>query len=58
MTERFTHGLVADVLAVLDQHGYTRPADEHDCNVALGRSVATIATAVRVYEGDELHVGA
>jgi hypothetical protein len=47
---RMNPGLITDVLAVLDRHGYARGDDEH-----AGRAVLLLHDLTRVYEGTQDH---
>jgi hypothetical protein len=44
--ERFTFGLIADVFAVLDAHGYQRGDNAH-----VGRAVGLLLDLAETYEG-------
>lgn len=48
---RFTVGLVVDVFAVLEAHGYRLPVDEGEADRARGGAVGALTRVVRVYEG-------
>jgi hypothetical protein len=51
---RITSGFIADMLDVLDQHGYTRGDDQH-----ADRAIALIGDLARIWEGTQDHpVGA
>lgn len=52
--ERFTFGLLHDLYAVLEAHGYRRPEDERTRNRAAGRSLSILWELVNAYEGDTL----
>lgn len=45
---RFTNGLIYDVVAVLEKHGYRRPDNDV---AALGRTVADLVVLCRTFEG-------
>ncbi|MEV7971477.1 hypothetical protein AB0O34_36630 [Sphaerisporangium sp. NPDC088356] len=47
---RFTNGLIYDVIKVLEQHGYKLPSDDLQTS-ALGRSVGVLLELVETYEG-------
>lgn len=46
--ERFTFGLIADVFAALEAHGYQRGDNAH-----VGRTVGLLLTLVKTYEGHD-----
>jgi hypothetical protein len=48
---RFTHGLMHDVVKVLEAHGYKMPAG---APAAHARSLLALGDLVRVFEGGEL----
>lgn len=50
LDERFTAGLLVDVLAVLDAHGY-RPPDGRAGDRAHGAAMMALGQLVRAYEG-------
>ncbi|MQY33118.1 hypothetical protein SRB17_10780 [Streptomyces sp. RB17] len=47
-SERFTFGLISDVFAVLNQHGYVRGS-----NGDVGKAVGIMMDLVRAYEGGD-----
>lgn len=50
LDERFTAGLLHDVLSVLDRHGY-RPPEGPEVDRAYGASLLALGELVRTYEG-------
>lgn len=50
---RFTAGLMADVYAVLEQHGYRLPTDQARRHRALGGAGLALLQLVRAYEGGD-----
>ncbi|MDH2425735.1 hypothetical protein [Sphaerisporangium sp. TRM90804] len=48
---RFTAGLLIDVQAVLEQHGYRLPDAERDRHQALGGLKVALLAVVRTFEG-------
>jgi hypothetical protein len=51
---RFTAGLIHDVQAVLEQHGYRVPAGEQDRRRALGACLVPLLRLTRAFEGRSL----
>ncbi|MFI7698985.1 hypothetical protein [Nonomuraea sp. NPDC049480] len=49
--ERFTFGLLHDLYAVLEAHGYRRPNDESTRNRAAGRSLSVVLELLNVRRG-------
>ena len=59
LDERFTHGLIFDMVKVLEGHGYRLPpvgedGDATAHNRALGQTVGALLKLVRTYEGGDL----
>ena len=50
---RLTLGLFADVIEVLEQHGYAQPTEQSARNRATGATLAELARLVRAFEGAE-----
>lgn len=49
---RFTVGLIAEVFAVLERHGYCRPAE--NLHRATGQSIGALLKLVETFEGHGL----
>lgn len=56
--ERFTNGLIYDVVKVLEAHGYQQPpvvdGDPTNRHRALGQTVSALLNLVRAFEGGDL----
>lgn len=50
LDRRFTHGLIFDIVEVLERHGYALPAGDAS-NSAMGGAALAIGDLVRAYEG-------
>lgn len=46
---RFTFGLIADIIDVLEQHGFSRPTEDRDS--VLGRSLVVLFELTETFEG-------
>jgi two-component SAPR family response regulator len=55
--DRFTFGLVSDVIDLLERHSFQRPTEEHDRNLATGRTLGSLLDLVRVFEGRQDSLG-
>ncbi|SET43998.1 hypothetical protein [Nonomuraea wenchangensis] len=55
--DRFTFGLVSEVIDLLERHGYQRPTEEHARNLATGRTLGALLDLVRVFEGRQDSLG-
>lgn len=54
--ERFNYGLIADIIEVLEKHGYKLPGVEGspDRHRALGQTTTALLDLVETYEGKRL----
>ncbi len=48
-----TNGLLFDVVAVLEKHGFTLPEPEQERHRALGETIMALSTLVDTFEGRE-----
>lgn len=52
-TDRLTVGLLSDLTKLLQRHGYALPADKHEANSAMGKTIGNLALMVADFEGLE-----
>ncbi|MBN6051324.1 hypothetical protein JYK22_05210, partial [Nonomuraea sp. RK-328] len=53
MADRVTYGLLFDVQAVLERHGFKLPEDQRERHIALGASLSALARLAEAFEGRE-----
>ena len=51
---RFTAGLLFDVFAVLEKHGFEQPTEQQARNRATGAALGALLRLVEIFEGREI----
>jgi hypothetical protein len=54
--DRFTFGLIVDIIDVLEQHGFSRPIEDRDA--VLGRTLGVLFELTETFEGRRDVLGA
>ncbi|QYC44927.1 hypothetical protein Nocox_36865 [Nonomuraea coxensis DSM 45129] len=53
MAGKVTYGLLFDVQAVLEKHGFKLPEGERERHIALGETLLAVTRLAAVFEGRE-----